>query len=248
MRRTIITLAFLLLAACGDDSSGGILTPTTATPTTTATTTAVATPSTGGVVSGLDLVSGLRANASATSTTSAAPQPTSGTTEGPGPFDPGPTYDEYRDLTDDSGQIELSVPVAWSDVETEGWIRDNERIGPAVVAAPDLIAWRGEWGTPGVFIGASDSLGETTESMLDAERWDSSCTYQGRDDYDDNVYTGRYDLYADCGDEGSIFIVIAAEPPEGGFLIYLQIVVVSEADFDAADEIIRTFQVYGVDV
>ena len=246
MRKAIITVALLLVAGCGDDASGGIVTTPTEAPSTSQ---AATTPSAGGVVSGLDLVTGLRANVNATSTTEAGPTPesTTGTTSGTGPFDPGTTYTDYVDLTDDSGQIELSVPAAWSDVETEGWIWDGERIGPAVAAAPDLAAWRAEWGTPGVFIGASSSLDGNTESMLDADRWDTSCTYQGRDDYDDGVYTGRYDLYADCGDELSVFIVIAAEPPEGGFIIYVQIVAVSDADFDAADEIIRTFQAYGAD-
>jgi hypothetical protein len=133
------------------------------------------------------------------------------------------------------------------DIETSGWNRNGEQVGPAIVAAPDLAAWRAEWGTAGMFIGASSTLAETTETMLDAERWDTSCSYQGRDDYDDGVYAGRYDLYSDCGEDLSVFIVIAAEPPGGGFLIYVQIVAVSGADFDAADEIIRTFQVYGAD-
>jgi hypothetical protein len=251
MRRTVLTLALLMTAAgCGDDS-GGIATPTTAAPPTSASTTTTAPAPAGGVVSGLDLVTGLRANVNATSTTTPADptQPTSGTTsETTAGTTTGDSYTAYTDLIDDSGQIQVSVPIEWTDIDTSGWSRGGEHVGPAALAAPDLPAWRAEWGTPGLFIGASDSLGETTETILDGERWDTSCTYQGRDAYDDGLYVGHYDLYADCGDELSVFIVIAAEPPDGSFLIYVQIVIVADRDWDAADEIIRTFQVSSADV
>jgi hypothetical protein len=250
MRRTILMFVSLLaIAACGDDS-GGIV-PTTAPPTTSAVTTSAAVTTTteaAGIVSGLDLIAGLRARTESTTTTvGTTPGTAPGTTAGPGPFDPGTSYTEYVVITDDSGLLELSVPVEWSDIESHGWISQGERIGPGLVAAPDIPAWRAAWGTPGVFIGASNLLDQTPDAALDASRWDSFCTYEGRDDYDDGLYIGRYDLYADCGDDLSLFIVIAAEPPEGDFLIIVEIVVVTEADLDAADEIIRTFQVYGVD-
>jgi len=254
MRRYAIILAFLtVLTACGGDSSGGIFTTSSA-PEGTTTAAPVTTTTAGGVVSGLDLVAGLRGRTDATTTTEATtpgattPESTTATTTDPGPFDPGAIYTDYMNLADDSGNIELSVPVEWSDTITSGWIKDGELIGPSINAAPDIEAWRTEWGTPGVFIGASDLLGLTPETALDSERWDSSCTYEGRDDYDDGIYTGRYDLYYDCGEELSVFIVIAAEPPEGGYLIYVQILAVAARDFEAADEVIRTFQVYGVDV
>jgi len=251
MRRTILMfVSLVVLAACGDDS-GGIV-PSTAAPTTSAVTTSAAVTTTteaAGIVSGLDLVAGLRARTEGTTTTvDPTPGTAPGTTAGPGPFDPGGTsYTEYMVITDDSALIELSVPVEWSDIESHGWISGGEPIGPGLVASPDIPAWRAEWGTPGVFIGASNMLGQTPDAALDASRWDSFCTYEGRDDYDDGLYIGRYDLYSDCGDELSVFIVIAAEPPEGDFLIVVEIVVVTEADLDAADEIIRTFQVNGVD-
>ncbi|HSM02288.1 MAG TPA: hypothetical protein VK960_07630 [Acidimicrobiia bacterium] len=246
IRRSAIILAFLTLtAACGDDSSGGILTTTSAPSAPSSTTTTTTVPQ--GVVSGLDLVAGLRGRVDGTTTTT---PPTAGattsTTSEPGSGDPEDAYSDYVELTDDLGLIVLSVPAEWSDVVTRGWERDGENIGPGINAAPDIAAWQAAWGTPGVFIGASDVLGLTPDEALDAERWDTSCTYEGRDDYFDGLYTGRYDLYYDCGEELSVFIVIAAEPPEGGYLIYVQIVAVAPRDFDAADEIIATFQVTGV--
>lgn len=249
MRRLALAIAIsLTLVACGDDDAG---VTTTQAPTSSAaatTTTAAATTTTeAGAVSGLDLVKGLRARgevpgttvttgAEATTTSSAEP-----TTTVP------VTPDEFVTITDDTGQIELRVPASWGDIDADGWIENSELIGPGLVAAPDVDAWRSEWGTPGVFIGASDVIEETTESILDLKRFDTFCSYEGRDDYDDGLYVGRYDLYYDCGDELSLFIVIAATPPDGSFLILVEIVIVHEADLLAADEIIRSFLVSGVD-
>ena len=243
MRRLTLMIALsLLIVACGDDDAEVTTTlppNTTLAPTTTAT--AATTTTSEGVVSNLNLVSGLRARGElpGTTTTTSAEVPATTVPEAP---------DEYVTITDDTDQIELRVPVEWVDTETSGWIESNELIGPGLNAAIDVDAWRAEWGTPGVFIGASDLLPETPETILDAKRWDSFCTYEGRGDYFDGVYTGRYDLYYDCGDELSIFIVIAAEPPDLSFLILVEIVVVTETDLLAADEIIRSFQVYGVDL
>ncbi|MEX1206986.1 MAG: hypothetical protein WEE36_00055 [Acidimicrobiia bacterium] len=244
MKRLTLAVAFsLALVACGDDDA---VVTTTQAPTTSSPATTVATTTTVGAVSGLDLVKGLRARGEVpgtTTTTGAEP-----TTTGAEPTTTvSVTPDEFITITDDTGQIELRVPASWDDIDPTGWIEQGELIGPGLVAAPDVDAWRSEWGTPGVFIGASDVITETTESILDLKRWDTFCTYEGRDDYDDGLYVGRYDLYFDCGDELSVFIVIAATPPDGSFLILVEIVVVAEADLLAADEIIRSFLVSGVD-
>lgn len=237
MRRFVLVLALTLVAvACGDDDA--TVTSTQA-PTTTVETTTTTTTTTEGVVSGLNLIAGLRARGEVGDTTTT----TSGTPGTTLPETPG----EFVTITDDSDQIELRVPVAWVDIDASGWIDQGELIGPGLVAAPDVDAWRAEWGTPGVFIGASDVLPETTETILDTKRWDTFCTYEGRDLYDDGLYVGHYDLYYDCGDELSVFIVIAAEPADQSFLILVEIVIVTEDDLLAADEIIRSFQVYGVD-
>lgn len=242
MRRLALVFALsLAVVACGDDDGtvSSTLEPTTSAGATT-TSLGPATTTSEGVVSGLDLVAGLRARGELPDTTTTTAGQTPATTI---PGIPG----EYVTITDDSGQIELRVPVGWVDVETSGWVEQGELIGPGLNAAPDVDAWRAEWGIPGVFIGASRAIAETPESLLDNKRWDGFCLYEGRDDYDDGLYVGRYDLYYDCGDELSVFLVIAAELPGDDFLIVVEIVIVTEDDLLAADEIIRSFLVLGAD-
>ena len=65
-----------------------------------------------------------------------------------------------------------------------------------------------------------------------------------RIDYDDGFYAGLMDVWEQCGDAGSDFLVIAALPPEQDYITLVQIVVVGDRVWDAADQIIRTYNVF----
>ncbi len=159
--------------------------------------------------------------------------------EGEGP----PTY---VTITDDSGSISMRVPLGWDDVDGSAWRTDlagngYEVIGPKLIAAPDIDAWRDSWGTPGVFVAASPMLDLTVEELLDAKAFPTSCTLDGRYDYDDGLYTGLYDYYVDCGPESATLYQIAVEPADRTWIGLVQIVALTDADFDAADVIVDSF-------
>jgi serine protease Do len=151
-------------------------------------------------------------------------------------------YTDYTTVTDDSGSIEVSVPVEWSDVVGPPWNQGGADLGPSLTAAPDVDAWQSTWGTPGVFIGASATLGQTPSQMLDDLSF-TECDYVDRSDYDDGLYVGLFDYYENCGAEGSTFIVVAAQPPDGSFDILVEIVAVDDRDLTAADQVSATFVV-----
>jgi len=155
-------------------------------------------------------------------------------------------YSDYMLISDDSGVIQVNVPTEWFDIDGTAWTRGGVEIGPQVGAASDLAAWRAEWGTPGVFVGASATFGQAPAELLDNDyQFSGSCDYSGRFDYSDPAYTGVYDLWENCGPEGSTFVVLAAEPGDGSFLILVQVVVVTDRDLAALDEVLRTFYVIG---
>ncbi len=87
----------------------------------------------------------------------------------------------------------------------------------------------------------------TGEGLLNLEEYDFSgdCQYEGRKEYQDAAHTGLYDHYANCGGEGSDFLNLAAVPEDQSYLIWLQIQIASEADLEALDRILNTFQVIG---
>jgi hypothetical protein len=84
---------------------------------------------------------------------------------------------------------------------------------------------------------------------LDAVRgnFTSECKLNGRYDYEDQAYRGKYDLFENCGDTGNAFLVLSAVPRDNpqAFLILVEIVITYEADFEALERILSTFQVIG---
>ncbi len=188
-------------------------------------------------------------------TTVAAEQPNEPTATGglgvdgvAGPKDGGPTNEagrssaDYFEITDDRNSIVVSVPASWSDMVSEPWDHNGELVGPSLGAAPDYAAFLDGWDTPGVFIAASSELESTTAELLDFNDFSAVCEYVDRIDYDDGFYVGLMDVWEQCGGDSS-FVVIAAAPPDKDYLTLIQLVIVSAADWDAADEVIRTFRV-----
>jgi serine protease Do len=153
----------------------------------------------------------------------------------------GESYTEFVSISDDTGTLSMEVPVEWSDTNGSAWVQDDQEIGPALSASPDLAGFSGTWDTPGAFFGVTEQFDMTIEEYLDSYDFSDSCTFDSRSDYSDGLYTGQYDLWTDCGDAGSSFILIAAQPEDGSFLAVVQVQVVGDADLDALDRIMNTF-------
>jgi serine protease Do len=152
------------------------------------------------------------------------------------------TYPEYTAVTDDSGLMTLEVPTAWGSVDGSAWELDGEVIGLSVTAAPDLDGFFNTWTTPGVFFGATDQFDLSVDELLDAFEFSSDCTSGGpRADYSDAVYTGKYDLWLDCGGSDTLLVVMVAEPADRSYSALIMVQVVSDADLDALDHILNSF-------
>jgi hypothetical protein len=127
-------------------------------------------------------------------------------------------------------------------------LRDDVEIGAAVSAASNLDDFWNTYSTPGIFFGASNVLAQSFDEagFLDSlTDYSGDCTYEGRFDYEDALYTGLYDWYSDCGDVGSEIINIVAVPESRAFIVWVQTQIVSEADLEALDRIIDSFEVVG---
>lgn len=151
------------------------------------------------------------------------------------------SYSEFVSISDDTGTLTMDVPVEWSDINGSAWTQDDEEIGPGLSASPDLDGFSNTWEVPGAFFGVSEQITMTVEEYLDSLTFNESCTYDSRSEYADGVYTGFYDLWIDCGDAGSSFVVIAARPEDGSYMALVQVQVVGDADLDAVDRIMNTF-------
>lgn len=155
--------------------------------------------------------------------------------------DPSDTYGDYMQVTDDTGAVQVDVPSAWSDVDGTPVER-----GPSVWAAPDLQGFIETWDVPGVILEAYGEFGpQDIDALLDENAPSGACTSQGRTEYSDPVYTGKWEFWTDCGGTDTALVLVAATPDDGSFLVYVLVQVVSDADLEALDTIIDTFLVVG---
>jgi serine protease Do len=160
-------------------------------------------------------------------------------------------YTGYTSITDDYGAIQMDIPVEWSDIYGGYWEDGDEIIGSAISASADLETYFNTWTESGIFFGASDDLANLGGyvNLLDVVRDDmlAECKYDDRYDYEDVVYRGKYDLFENCGGSGNVYLVLTAVPKENpqSFLVLLEMQIGKEADFDALDQILATFDVVG---
>lgn len=148
----------------------------------------------------------------------------------------------YMTVNDDSGQLAVNVPVEWSQVNGGAWVNDSgENLGIRVIAAADVNGYLNSWSVAGLDFRASSSLSVDDKQLIDSIDLSEQCEYGGRETYSDQVYTGQYDIWANCGDAGSTFVVLTAVPQDASYVVLLETVLISESDFNAFQEILNSF-------
>jgi len=158
-------------------------------------------------------------------------------------------YSGYTRVTDNEDKITLQVPVEWNDIETGEWMYKGRNVGVYVAASGDLGNFYATRSQPGVLIGVSHSLAKIygKDGMLGLEKRDLSgqCTYKGRFDFQNQFYAVQYDHYTNCAAGTPNLLVLTTTSADKKTLIFLRIVTVSEADLEAVDKILSSFQVLG---
>ena len=70
----------------------------------------------------------------------------------------------------------------------------------------------------------------------------TACTDGGTFDYDDGVFTGKYQLWQKCDGGNAVFVVLATNASDNTTSTYLtEVQAVTSADLDALDHILSTF-------
>jgi len=158
------------------------------------------------------------------------------------------TYQNYVGIYDNANAVYVEVPQEWADVDGSNWVSDEDGsvLGSELIASTNIAAFESDYVTPGVDILASAGLaGQDMGGLVDLFDFSTDCTYDGRFEYTDPVYTGVYDQYSNCAGQGSVIIVLAAEPADKAYSVVILIQAVTEADLDALDHILNTFNVVG---
>ncbi len=160
-------------------------------------------------------------------------------TEASGPA----TYSEYESVTDDTGTITVSVPVEWSERDTVPAEIDGEEI-PYIAAATSLDGFLNGYTDPGLLYIALDPSNDV-DGTLAENAFGTDCEDGGISDYEDPVFTGKYQLWVECADGSADLLVLAAQPADGSVTVLLMVQMVTDADLDALDQAIASFNLVG---
>ncbi len=166
--------------------------------------------------------------------------------------DNGSTYSDYVTVQDDYQSIQVNIPSVWTEVDGSAWQSDDETIGASISAAANLDEFNNYFDEPGVFFGVSNDMAKLGGyvQLLDSYRStfkDDGCTVEGRTDYDDSVFEGAYDVYSNCGGSNNLMVLLSARPKQNqtDYLVTVLVNIMSDADLNALDEILATFDVVG---
>jgi len=161
-------------------------------------------------------------------------------------------YGSYVAVTDDYGAIQIEIPEAWSEVDGSPWIDGGDVIGASIWASTNLQDFSNSWGAPGVTFNVSDDLARLGGyvQLLDIyrETYLKSCKLDNRYEYEDSAFRGKYDVFESCGGPGGPSeLVLTAVPKDDStaYLILVEVTVVTDADLEALDRILASFDVVG---
>jgi serine protease Do len=163
-----------------------------------------------------------------------------------------PSSGGYTRVTDDYGALELEVPNWWNDIDGSPWVYDGEVVGASIWAAPDLDGFVSTWDTPGVMFDVSDDIADWVGyiELLDLRRQEmlDYCELDGRYDYEDALYRGKYDLFHKCGGAGGPWYMVlsaVSQYDQFSYLILVEVQIISDEDKDHAWHVLDTFIVVG---
>ncbi len=154
-------------------------------------------------------------------------------------------YSGYTTISDRSDILAMEVPVEWDDVADGDWVWQEETVGIQMVATTDLDTFYDSWGTPGALLHLSTTLIENNspEDLLDLIDYSEICTDAVREPIPEGFYTGFYDIWSDCDNSANSAIIVSIVPETQDYIVFLEIYVASDADLEALDHILDSFEV-----
>jgi serine/threonine protein kinase len=154
-------------------------------------------------------------------------------------------YDTSVRVVDETGALEVAVPVLWTETDVEPFAG----LGPNIQAAPDLAEFRDAWSSPGINVTATterdaDDLEGVLATFVEPGGL-ADCATEGPQPYADGAFSGLVQYFADCGGTSSGFVQVVATPPDEAFVLQFGLQLVDEDDLGALDLALASVYVAG---
>ncbi len=151
-------------------------------------------------------------------------------------------YSAYESVVDDTGTITVNVPVEWADRYTTPITGGDGSTLPFIEASTDIASLDSSYNVPGLIFTVVEPEMDLDGLLASLAPAAGECaTDYGISDYDDGLYGGRYQYWADCGGVGAGVVVLVAVPSEGTFTAVLAVQILSDADWEALDAAFNSF-------
>jgi hypothetical protein len=159
------------------------------------------------------------------------------------PTSESPEISGYVNVVDDTEVLSVDVPIEWADIDTTPFTLDDGTEVPGILASPSIAAYVETYLTPGLLFTALGPVPSLDELLAEFAPDEGECTDAGIQDYGDELYTGRFQEFTDCDGTGTVFVTVAAVPPDNSFTAVVVMQLVSDADLEVLDQVIATFTV-----
>jgi serine protease Do len=140
------------------------------------------------------------------------------------------------------------VPADWDDVAAEEWTtEDGEALGDKLTISSDAQDFSENWDIAGLTVRTmtDPSTDLNIDDLLDSFDMSDSCTFEERQEHTHTIYgityTGKYDIYTNCGGEDNVYATLLALPDAGDHLFWIDYVAIEGADIDAFDVLLQSF-------
>ena len=156
---------------------------------------------------------------------------------------------DFVTVQDDNGVLSVSVPSRWAETDSGAWLTDGdpEPLGLQLTVSPDILGFEdeNEWVAPGAYVIASNLIPGAFEmsDVLDLVEMSDSCDYDDRFDYERLGFSGEYDLWTDCDDQGVVIAWLAARPDDHrDVALLVMVAMLTDEDYDAFEQILNTVE------
>jgi serine protease Do len=155
---------------------------------------------------------------------------------------PGATPAEYtyESVVDETGQLTVEVPVEWPDRDLAPATLEDGTSVPYIAASPNRDAFLNGWDQPGLLLVALPRT-DDIDGSLAQYGFGTDCTDGGITDYEDPVFTGKYQVWNDCGGTTTDIVTLVANDAAGPYTVVMLAQILTEADLGALDRAFATF-------
>jgi serine protease Do len=154
--------------------------------------------------------------------------------------DAAPVAYEYESVVDDTNSIRVSVPTAWGARDTTPINAEDGSVQPYIAASTDLDGFINGFTAPGLVFAKLPATADLDGSLAQYG-FANGCTDGGISDYSDPVFTGKYQLWLDCGGTANDIVTLVAVPADNSYLAVIQAQIVTDADVEALQTAFDTF-------